>query len=156
MFTVDSQPHQHTNTMRTWSPSITFSNPGNIGAHHIRSNSSHNTTIKPHLVPYNRATLHNFVRSVVGSLPSTNPLGDLDNSIHPMFHRLNFQHNRHQIISLPVYAAMMPALRLTSLLVTERAMLGVFDHIANGFLFGETKNDLYIEKGPLEGTPLRF
>jgi hypothetical protein len=49
---------------------------------------------------------------------------------------------------------MMPALRLASLLVTERAMLVVFDHIANGFLVGETKNDLYIEKGPLEGTPL--
>jgi hypothetical protein len=58
------------------------------------------------------------------------------------------------IISEAVYAAMSPALRLASILITERNMLPVFDYIANGLVVGDAHGEMYIGKGSLEGTEL--
>jgi hypothetical protein len=52
------------------------------------------------------------------------------------------------------YQAMLPALHLALILITEPVMLPVFDHIANGFVTGDSHSDLYVVKGPIEKTLL--
>lgn len=49
---------------------------------------------------------------------------------------------------------MSPDLRLASILITQRSMLPVFDHIANGMVVDDVQGEMYIDKGPLEGTDL--
>lgn len=49
---------------------------------------------------------------------------------------------------------MSPALRLASILITQRNMLPVFDHIANGMVVSDAQGEMYIAKGSLEGTDL--
>jgi hypothetical protein len=104
------------------------------------------------------AAYDSFVKNAIGSVPTSLPFGDLDNDIHPLFQRASFHFSDADgtILELDdqTYQAMLPALRLASLLITEPSMLPVFDHIANGFVTGDSTGNLYVARGSLEGTPL--
>jgi hypothetical protein len=99
-----------------------------------------------------------FLENAIGNLPDRVPLGDLDNDVHPLFQKASFTFSdadgNIDDIEDHTYQAMLPALRLASILITEPAMLSVFDHIANGFVTGDSNGDLYVAKSSLENTPL--
>jgi hypothetical protein len=104
------------------------------------------------------AAYDGFLKNAIGSIPKSLPFRDLDNDIHPLFQRASFHFSdaAGTILELDdqTYQAMLPALRLASLLITEPSMLPVFDHIANGFVTGDSAGHLYVARGSLEGTPL--
>ncbi|KAF2819408.1 hypothetical protein CC86DRAFT_413102 [Ophiobolus disseminans] len=102
-----------------------------------------------------------FMDACGPDLPSS-PLGDLSNSIHPLFAQTNFKKRelkddgtRTQVpLTDAAYKAIAPALRFVSLLITEPRMLGPFDHVANGIIVKYKNGTSYIAKGNLEGTEL--
>jgi hypothetical protein len=104
------------------------------------------------------AEYDSFLKNTIGSVSTSLPFGDLDNDIHPLFQRASFHFSDADgtILELDdqTYQAMLPALRLASLLITEPSMLPVFDHIANGFVTSDSTGNLYVARGSLEGTPL--
>jgi hypothetical protein len=104
------------------------------------------------------AAYDSFLKNTIGSVPTSLPFGDLDNDIHPLFQRASFHFSDTDGTILEIdnetNQAMLPALRLASLLITEPSMLPVFDHIANGFVTSDSAGDLYVARGSLEGTPL--
>jgi hypothetical protein len=104
------------------------------------------------------AEYDSFLKNTIGSVSTSLPFGDLDNDIHPLFQRASFHFSDADgtILELDdqTYQAMLPALRLASLLITEPSMLPVFDHIANGFVTSDSAGGLYVARGSLEGTPL--
>jgi hypothetical protein len=92
-----------------------------------------------------RKAIMEFRIEACGPDSTNSPLGDLSNPIHPSFDPSKMLQEvetdsitAFRMISSTAYEALKPTLRLASLLITEPAMLGPFDHVANGII---TSND---------------
>jgi hypothetical protein len=108
-----------------------------------------------------RAAIDDFIDTACGPAAPISPLGDLDNPIHPLFQQANFKNwngkkptggRKSKPLSDAAYTAILPALRLASLLITESKMLAPFDHVANGNICSD-EDGPYIANGVLTGTP---
>jgi hypothetical protein len=99
-----------------------------------------------------------FLDDAIGSLVDHVQFGDFDNDVHPLFQQVAFTSSdvkgNVDEIEKHTYQAMLPALRLTSIFITEPAMLPVFDYIANGFVTGDSHGDLHVAKCSIEKTLL--
>jgi hypothetical protein len=111
-----------------------------------------------------------FYNEAMGDAPPLAPGDELDNAIHPLFDQKNIlctdskdkncKNEDMHIIPDETYAAMRPALRLATLLITEPKMLEPWDYIANGVeidgsLEDEEFADTYVAYGgEFELTPL--
>jgi hypothetical protein len=103
-----------------------------------------------------------FFEQIGGLEPASLPLTDLDNEIHPLFARANFKRRKGESVELTEFAetqynAILPSLRLASLLLTEPAFLSKspLDRIANGFRIIDAEGNAYFAKGSMEGTSPR-
>jgi hypothetical protein len=104
------------------------------------------------------AAYANFSKNAIGSLPASMLLGNLDNDVHLLFQQASFYvdngNDLIEDIDSHSFHAILPILRLASLLITELAMLEVFDRVAHRFVTCNAHGDLYIAKGSLERTAL--
>jgi hypothetical protein len=103
-----------------------------------------------------------FYNEAMGDATPLAPGDELDNAVHPLFRQSNiswsdlkereFRSEDAHINSDNAYAAMLPALRLATLLVTTLSMMKPFDHVANGLLVEDAPEDIPLAKGEYEGT----
>jgi hypothetical protein len=110
-----------------------------------------------------------FCNEAMGNAPPLASDDELDNLVHPLFRQANIlwtdskdencRDEDMQTISDDTYAAMLPVLRLATLLITEPNMFQPWDHIANSRILDDSAEDdefgrRYLAKSEFEGTPL--
>ncbi|KAF2736218.1 hypothetical protein EJ04DRAFT_511206 [Polyplosphaeria fusca] len=92
---------------------------------------------------------YRFLSAAFSPADENTPLSDLDNRVHDLFSISNWG---NESVSFSLWDAIEPSLRVASLLIKEKKMMGYWSHVANGFVVGDAEGKLHIASSTLEDT----